>query len=177
MSLQTKTSLAVLFKSQFRFDEAQALLESAVGIREKALGPDHPAVASSLLPLSEIYRRQGRRDDAEKLFKRARAIRKSSLREVPVFFATNRKRDPDAKSVEFGTESASHLTLGTASLSILKEDGSTKLAEHSVAPKKSEDSGKHHRCDKAQHPAARRARRERSDEGSATTIAVFAGLQ
>ena len=71
------------------------MLESAVVIREKALGPDHPAVASSLLPLSEIYRRQGRRDDAEKLFKRARTIRKSSLREVPVFFATNRKRDPE----------------------------------------------------------------------------------
>jgi esterase/lipase superfamily enzyme len=135
----TKTSLAVLYKSQYRFDEAQALLESAVGIQEKALGAEHPAVATSLLPLSEIYRRQGRRDDAERLFKRARAIRKSSLREVPVFFATNRKHDPDAKSVEFGTESEANLTLGSGSLSILKEDDSTKLAAHAAAPKKSAD--------------------------------------
>ncbi|CAN0508994.1 unnamed protein product, partial [Phaeothamnion confervicola] len=51
--------------------EAQAVLGSAVAIQEKALAPDHPAVASSLLPLSEIYRKQGRLEDAEKLFKRA----------------------------------------------------------------------------------------------------------
>ena len=57
---------------------------------------------------------------------------------VPVFFATNRKHDRKAKSIEFGTESQSHLTLGTASLSILKDDDSTRLAAHSVGPKKSE---------------------------------------
>lgn len=118
----TKVSLAVLYKSQSRYRDAQALLESALSIQEKALAPDHPAVASSLLPLSEIYRKQGRRDDAEKLFRRARAIRKSSLQDVPVFFATNRKRNPDAKSIEFGTDGDPNLTLGTARLSILKND-------------------------------------------------------
>lgn len=133
----TKVALAVLYKSQARYDEAQALLESAVAIQEKALTPDHPAVASSLLPLSEIYRRQGRRDDAERLFKRARAIRKSSLTEVPVFFATNRKRNPDAKSVEFGTESEAQLTLGSASLSILKDDAA--MAARATPPKKNDE--------------------------------------
>jgi esterase/lipase superfamily enzyme/DNA-binding SARP family transcriptional activator len=136
----TKVSLAVLYKSQARYDEAQTLLESAVGIQEKSLAPDHPALASSLLPLSEIYRRQGRRDDAERLFKRARAIRKSSLTEVPVFFATNRKRDPDAKGIEFGTEGDPQLTLGNASLSILKDDAATAVPSASVKKVEEEDS-------------------------------------
>jgi esterase/lipase superfamily enzyme/Tfp pilus assembly protein PilF len=135
----TKVGLAVLYKSQARYDEARTLLESAVGIQEKTLAPDHPALASSLLPLSEVYRLQGRRDDAERAFKRARVIRKSSLTEVPVFFATNRKRDPDAKSVEFGTGGESQLTLGSASLSILKDDAPT-AARSSSAKKIDEDS-------------------------------------
>ena len=135
----TKTSLAVLYASQSRYDEARALLESAVAIQEKALGADHPALATSLLPLSELYRRQGRPDDADRLFKRARTIRKASLTEVPVFFATNRKRDPDAKSVDFGTDSESRLTVGSASLTILKEDHAAVPALPPGSPKKAEE--------------------------------------
>jgi len=52
---------------------------SALAIREKALGPDHPDVAKSLNNLAEVYREQGRNADAEALYQRALAIREKAL--------------------------------------------------------------------------------------------------
>ena len=172
----TKTSLAVLYESQSRYDEAQALLESAVAIQEKALGPDHPALATSLLPLSELYRRQGRQDDADKLFKRARNIRKSSLTEVPVFFATNRKRDPDAKSIEFGTDGESHLTRRLRKPHHLEGRPRDECWRCRPFPEEGRRGGQHHGCDATQYPASRRARRGWRDQSRATAIAVSRGL-
>src|SRR5512144_2344679 len=42
------TWLGSLYESQERFTEAEPLLKGALSIREKALGPDHPLVATSL---------------------------------------------------------------------------------------------------------------------------------
>jgi esterase/lipase superfamily enzyme len=132
----TKTGLAGAYKSRQRYDEARALLESALAIQEKTLGVNHPALASSLLPLSEIYRALGRRDDAERILRRVRQIRKASLTEVPVLFATNRKRDARAKSIAFGTESENRLTYGTASLTILKDERAERASAQRSQPKK-----------------------------------------
>ncbi len=41
---------------------------------EKALGPEHPDVATSLNNLAELYNAQGRYAEAEPLYKRALAI-------------------------------------------------------------------------------------------------------
>jgi tetratricopeptide (TPR) repeat protein len=57
-----------------RFSEAIPLADRALAIREKALGPDHPDVATSLNTLAELYREQGRYADAEPLYQRALAI-------------------------------------------------------------------------------------------------------
>ena len=70
--------LAVLYKEQGRYAEAEPLYKRALSICEKALGPDHPFVAQSLNNLAELYAIQGRYAEAEPLFKRSLAIRKGA---------------------------------------------------------------------------------------------------
>jgi len=47
------------------------LLQRALAIDEKSLGPDHPSVATALDNLAALYRNQDRLADAEPLFKRS----------------------------------------------------------------------------------------------------------
>jgi tetratricopeptide (TPR) repeat protein len=47
-----------------QYSDAIPVAQQALAIREKALGPDHPDVASSLNNLAELYRKQGRYADA-----------------------------------------------------------------------------------------------------------------
>ena len=58
-----------------QYAEAIPLAQRALSIREKALGPDHPDLASSLENLAALYSTQERYADAEALYKRALAIR------------------------------------------------------------------------------------------------------
>jgi tetratricopeptide (TPR) repeat protein len=53
---------------------ARPYFEQALAIREHMLGPEHPAVATSLNNLAGLYRAQGRDAEAEPLFQRALAI-------------------------------------------------------------------------------------------------------
>ena len=46
---------------------------------ERALGPDHPDVATFLNNLAGLYQAQGRYADAEPLYKRALAMREAAL--------------------------------------------------------------------------------------------------
>jgi hypothetical protein len=48
--------LAVLYNRQGRYAEAEALYKRALAILEKALGPGHPDMATSLNNLAEPYR-------------------------------------------------------------------------------------------------------------------------
>ena len=64
----------MLYESQGRYAEAEPLYQRALDIAEKALGPDHPDVGTSLNNLAELYRDQGRYAEAEPLYKRASAI-------------------------------------------------------------------------------------------------------
>jgi hypothetical protein len=59
---------------QFFDPTAEPLFKRSLAIREKALGPDHPDVATSLDMLAILYKRQGRYADAEPLHKRSLAI-------------------------------------------------------------------------------------------------------
>jgi CHAT domain-containing protein/Flp pilus assembly protein TadD len=58
-----------------KFAEAMPLAQRALAIAEKALGPNHPDVATSLDNLVELYRVLGHSADAEPLAKRSLAIR------------------------------------------------------------------------------------------------------
>jgi tetratricopeptide (TPR) repeat protein len=60
----------VLYYDQGRYGDAEPLYKRSLAIREKALGRDHPDVASSLNNLAALYRNQGRYADALPLVQR-----------------------------------------------------------------------------------------------------------
>jgi tetratricopeptide (TPR) repeat protein len=70
---------AVPLFQQGRYAEAEPLLKGALAIFEKALGPDHPKVATGLSNLAALYQVQGRYAEAEPLLKRALAIFEKAL--------------------------------------------------------------------------------------------------
>ncbi len=62
-----------------KYDAALALAGRVLGIREKALGPDHLDVATSLNSLAALYRAKGDYAKAEPLYQRALSIREKAL--------------------------------------------------------------------------------------------------
>ncbi len=48
-------NLAVLYRDQGKYTEAEPLYQRALAIWEKALGPEHPNVATSLNNLASLY--------------------------------------------------------------------------------------------------------------------------
>ena len=69
----TLNTLAESYRMQGRLAEAEPLFRRSLGIREKALGPDHPSVGLALNNLAALYEAQGRLADAEPL-KRHRRV-------------------------------------------------------------------------------------------------------
>ena len=68
--------LASWLENRAEYDEAELLYRQALAILEKALGPEHPNVATILNNLAGLYHAQGRYGQAEPLYQRALAIRK-----------------------------------------------------------------------------------------------------
>ncbi len=58
---------------------ARVMYKRSLAINEKALGPEHPDVALSLNNLAELYRAQGKYDQADPLHKRSLAINEKAL--------------------------------------------------------------------------------------------------
>lgn len=71
-------NLALLYKTQGHYEQAEPLYERALAIWEKALGPDHTHVATVLNNLAALYRATNRDDEAEALEQRAAAIASTS---------------------------------------------------------------------------------------------------
>ena len=67
-------NLAVLYRTQSKYTEAEPLYQRALAIREKALGPEHPHVATSLNNLAFLYYTQGKYAVAEPFYQRSLAI-------------------------------------------------------------------------------------------------------
>ena len=72
-------NLAVLYRAQGRYAEAEPLSKRVLAILEKALGPEHPDVATGQNNLAVLYQAQGRYAEAEPLYKRALAISEKAL--------------------------------------------------------------------------------------------------
>jgi tetratricopeptide (TPR) repeat protein len=68
-------TLAVLYYDQGRYEQAEPLYQRALSIREKALGPEHPDLATCLVKLTLLLRNVGRAEEAAPLEARAEAIR------------------------------------------------------------------------------------------------------
>ena len=62
-----------------KYDRAVVVAKKALEVAEKAFGPDHHNVATSLNSLAEQYRAQGQYAQAEPLYKRSLAIREKAL--------------------------------------------------------------------------------------------------
>ncbi|MGH6847493.1 MAG: tetratricopeptide repeat protein, partial [Methylocella sp.] len=73
-----------------RYSEAEPLFQRALAIWEKALGPEHPDVATSLNNLALLYDAQGQYVQAEPLYRRA----PRHLREDPRAGASQLGREP-----------------------------------------------------------------------------------
>jgi hypothetical protein len=57
----------MLYDTQGQFAKAQRLFERALATAEKALGPEHPDVATKVDNLARLYRAQGQYEKAEPL--------------------------------------------------------------------------------------------------------------
>ena len=68
-------NLAECYRAQGRYAEAEPRYRRALAIQEKALGPEHPDVATSLTSLAALYRATERIPAADALEKRAARIR------------------------------------------------------------------------------------------------------
>jgi CHAT domain-containing protein/Tfp pilus assembly protein PilF len=75
---QLLTEFGRLFRAG-KYDEARPLIEQAVAIREKVLGPEHPEVAAAVANLSNLYRVKGDFAQAESTQRRAMAIWEKTL--------------------------------------------------------------------------------------------------
>jgi tetratricopeptide (TPR) repeat protein len=67
--------LAELYQAQGKYSEAENLYKRALVIWEKALGPDHPHIATVLENMAGFYRKIDRADDAKRLEERVKRIR------------------------------------------------------------------------------------------------------
>ncbi len=70
-------------RPQGRHAEAEPLHKRALAIREKALGPDHPDVATILENYAVLLRVTGRDAEATEMEARAKVIRAKHAKENP----------------------------------------------------------------------------------------------
>jgi len=66
--------LGLVLNAEAKYAEAEPLFKRALAIDEKALGPEHPQVASDLNNLAALYVHQGKYAEAEPLLKQALMI-------------------------------------------------------------------------------------------------------
>jgi tetratricopeptide (TPR) repeat protein len=81
-------TLATVYLTQQKYDEAEGLYRRAIAIRAKVLGDDHPAVAHTLTNLSMVYSLQRKFGDAESVLRRALDIQEKALGENDFTVAT-----------------------------------------------------------------------------------------
>jgi type VI protein secretion system component VasK len=61
-------------RTRQKFGDSERLLQRALELRERALGPEHTLVAETLTELAELYRSQGVGAKADALYRRAYLI-------------------------------------------------------------------------------------------------------
>jgi tetratricopeptide (TPR) repeat protein len=76
---QSLNDLGVQVATKADYASAAVLLEQALAMRRKVLGPGHPQVAVTLVELGRVRSDQGDVDRAEPLFREALAIRRRAL--------------------------------------------------------------------------------------------------
>ena len=72
-----------MWGAQGKYDQAEPLFKRSLAIREKALGPEHPDVATALESQAKILRAAKREAEAVPMEARATAIRARHARDNP----------------------------------------------------------------------------------------------
>jgi tetratricopeptide (TPR) repeat protein len=80
--------LALVYKSQGRYEEAIELFKQALEIDEKTIGKEHPHYATRLNNLANVYQLQGKYEEAIELFKQALEIDKKTIGKEHPHYAT-----------------------------------------------------------------------------------------
>ena len=125
-----RSNLGALYAAQGRYKEAEPLLRASLASREKILGERHSDVIRSLLLMGELAKGLGRPEEAETYFQRALMLRHDAVREINIYFATNRNKMDNATRVTFGGERAEELTVGSANVWITEPSAQSKAAPH-----------------------------------------------
>ncbi|MBT7486116.1 MAG: tetratricopeptide repeat protein, partial [Rhodospirillales bacterium] len=68
-----------MYSAQDRLSDAVSLIKRSLAITEKAVGSQHPDMATRLNNLASLYRDQGRYAAAEPLYKQSLAIWEKAL--------------------------------------------------------------------------------------------------
>ena len=93
----------MLYQSQGRYAEAEPLYQRALAIREKALGPDHPDVGTSLNNLAALYFAQRDWARAADYWRRSTAlvVRRAERGTADVGQAVTGKRKSEAEQLSY----------------------------------------------------------------------------
>jgi tetratricopeptide (TPR) repeat protein len=67
--------LAGLCEVQGRYSATELILQRSLAIRERALGTDHPHVANVLKHMAVLYKKIGKKDEANRLEERTKSVR------------------------------------------------------------------------------------------------------
>jgi len=82
-------SLALLYRSQRKYEELENLYKQVLEINEKELGKDHPEIATNISQLGGVYESQGKYAEAVSLYKREIEIKQKELGKDHPEIATN----------------------------------------------------------------------------------------
>jgi Tfp pilus assembly protein PilF len=69
----------LLYDYQGKYTEAEPLFKQSLAIYEKALGPEHPHVATVLRNMAECFKKTGKKKEAKRLEIRANIIETKNL--------------------------------------------------------------------------------------------------
>jgi tetratricopeptide (TPR) repeat protein len=80
--------LAIIYRSQGRYDEAIVKYEESLRIAEKTIGREHPAYAARLSNLGLVYELQGRSEEAIAMYEAAQRIDEKTIGKEHPDYAT-----------------------------------------------------------------------------------------
>ncbi|RUS25321.1 hypothetical protein BC938DRAFT_472338 [Jimgerdemannia flammicorona] len=86
------SGLAVIYKNQNKYDEAEQLQQRALAIRKKILGSENPDTVTSVDELAWVYNNLGKYEGAQKMYEQSLASVESRNRELPI---TKESRESD----------------------------------------------------------------------------------
>ncbi len=105
--------MASLYSDQGRYDEAEPLYQRSLAILEKALGENHPHVATSLNNLASLYHSQGNTTQAINFLSRGLDVEEQNLN-VLLATGSERQKQDSMKTVSNTTDAAVSLHIKDA---------------------------------------------------------------